>query len=220
MNSEGTLGQRHERPTLAEAHANYRSHVPSCHVHPASMPRDIGPIEDLGWNQTGPVKRESAGILAGSAQIILDGESVDQGSISPSPPEITADFRMKLVLWDSCLISAPRSPRKAAMQGRRPASATAARRSRDATSSNSLKCLPAAPLSGSLACLLLIEFVLYRSWPISNPSSKPSDRSRSFGQSARHRVVDCATLKSSCGRLRARFDFRRRSSGAICPPRV
>jgi hypothetical protein len=82
------------------------------------MPRDIGPIEDLGWNQTDSVKRESAGILAGSAQIMLDRESVDQGSITPSPPEISPDFRGKLGTWESLLIPAPRSPRKAAMQGR------------------------------------------------------------------------------------------------------
>jgi hypothetical protein len=49
------------------------------------MPRDIGPIEDLGWNQTGSAKRESAGILVGSAQIILNRESMDLGSITPSP---------------------------------------------------------------------------------------------------------------------------------------
>jgi hypothetical protein len=60
------------------------------------MPRDIGPIEDLGWNQTGPVKRKSAGILAGSAQIRLDRETVDQGSIPPSPSEVAPDFRRKL----------------------------------------------------------------------------------------------------------------------------
>jgi hypothetical protein len=79
------------------------------------MPRDIGPIEDLGWNQTDSVKRESAGILAGSAQIMLDRESVDQGSITTSPPEISSDFRRNLVLWEDCLIPAQRSPRKAAM---------------------------------------------------------------------------------------------------------
>jgi hypothetical protein len=63
------------------------------------MPRDIGPIDDLGWNQTDSVKRESAGILPGSARITLDRESVDQGSITPSRPEIGAHFRGKLMLW-------------------------------------------------------------------------------------------------------------------------
>jgi hypothetical protein len=71
------------------------------------MPRDIGPIEDLGWNQTDSVKRESAGILAGTAQLMLDRETVDQGSITPSPSEISAEFRKKRVLWEGIL--APRS---------------------------------------------------------------------------------------------------------------
>jgi hypothetical protein len=59
-------------------------HVMSRHVASMlrSMQRDIGPIEDLGRNQTDSVKRESTGILAGSAQILLDRESVDQGSIN------------------------------------------------------------------------------------------------------------------------------------------
>jgi hypothetical protein len=73
-----------------------RFDVTSCRVHAAFMPRDIGPIEDLGRNQTGPAKRESAGILAGTAQILLDRESVDQGSITRFPSEIWPDFRRKL----------------------------------------------------------------------------------------------------------------------------
>jgi hypothetical protein len=57
------------------------------------MPRDIGPVEDFRRNQTGPAKRESTGIVAGLAQIMLDRETVDQGSITPSPAEIRPDFR-------------------------------------------------------------------------------------------------------------------------------
>jgi hypothetical protein len=68
------------------------------------MPRDIGPIEDLGWNQTGSMKRESAEILARTAQIMLDRESVDQGSITPSPPEISADLRRKPRSWEGRLM--------------------------------------------------------------------------------------------------------------------
>jgi hypothetical protein len=67
------------------------------------MPRDIGAIEDLGWNHTGPVKRELAGILAGAACIMLDRETMEQGSITPSPPEISSDFRKKSVLWKGIL---------------------------------------------------------------------------------------------------------------------
>jgi hypothetical protein len=64
------------------------------------MPRDIGPIEDLGRYQTDSVKRESAGILAGSAQIMLDRESVDQGSI-PRFPELSSPSISPLITKSS-----------------------------------------------------------------------------------------------------------------------
>src|SRR5687768_14510575 len=48
---------------------------------------------------------------------MLDRESVDQGSITPSPPEIGAHFRGKLMLREGCLMLAAGSPRKAAAQG-------------------------------------------------------------------------------------------------------
>ena len=79
------------------------------------MPRDIGPIEDLGWNQTDSVKHESARILAGSAQIMLDRETMEQGSITPSVQEISSHFRRKLVHQEGFPISCRRVPAKTAM---------------------------------------------------------------------------------------------------------
>jgi hypothetical protein len=60
------------------------------------MPRDIVPISGREWNQTGPAKHESRRILAGSARMTPDRESMDFGSIPRLPPEISSDFRRKL----------------------------------------------------------------------------------------------------------------------------
>jgi hypothetical protein len=56
---DGYCGDRHAlrseirvRPRATQACRGKTApfHVTSCRVHAASMPRDMGPIEDLGWN--------------------------------------------------------------------------------------------------------------------------------------------------------------------------
>jgi hypothetical protein len=66
------------------------------------MSRDIVPISGPEWNETGPAKRESRRILAGSARMTPDRESMDLVDYAVSAGNLVG-FPGKLVLWEGLL---------------------------------------------------------------------------------------------------------------------